>query len=86
MDLAGSKIAEILAFRNEGTPPCAYVKKLIEVKIDEVQARIAELEVLRDELIVLREAGKNLPADTLSPCVCQIIETGVKHRDDKESI
>lgn len=71
LDLPLNKIAEILALRDEGEPPCQHVRQTIAEKIEEVEVRIRELERLRDELVTLDALGKNLPPNT--QCVCQRI-------------
>jgi MerR family Zn(II)-responsive transcriptional regulator of zntA len=75
LDFSLDNIAEILAFRDRHTPPCSYVLDLIESKIAEVQARIRELEQLRDELTILRQAGQRLQQNTSDQSICQILET-----------
>jgi DNA-binding transcriptional MerR regulator len=75
LDFSLDNIAEILAFRDRHTPPCSYVLQLIEDKIAEVQARMRELEQLRDELTELHEAGQRLQEDTSDRYLCQILET-----------
>ncbi|MDQ7036837.1 MAG: heavy metal-responsive transcriptional regulator [Anaerolineae bacterium] len=68
-------IAEILAFREDGTLPCAYVQELITSKISEVETRIQELEMLRSELLELNKLPQELQINETTDCICQIIET-----------
>lgn len=68
-------IGEILTIRDKLIPPCDYVLDLIEDKIADVQARIYELERLRDELIILRNAGQRLTQASTTECICPILET-----------
>lgn len=81
LDFSLDNIAEILAFRDRHTPPCIYVLDLIESKIAEVQSRIRELEQLRDELAILREAGQRLQQGISDQSVCQILETSVYQQE-----
>jgi DNA-binding transcriptional MerR regulator len=75
LDLPLNKIAEILALRDEGTPTCHHVRHLIEDKITEVEDRIRQLEVLREELIGLDQLGKQLRESDEGTCVCQQLLT-----------
>lgn len=76
LDLSLDEIREILDFRDHGEAPCAHVERLIGDKIEEIEARIAQLRRLQDELRVLHEQARTLsslaPAD--QECICQIIE------------
>jgi DNA-binding transcriptional MerR regulator len=75
LDFTLDNIAEILAFREDGTPPCDYVQELITSKISEVEIRIQELEKLRSELIELNKPNQALQTEGTTACVCHIIET-----------
>lgn len=44
------EIREILEIRAGGRPPCRHVRDLLARRLGEVEARLAELERLRDEL------------------------------------
>src|SRR5687768_4038878 len=71
LDFSLEDIAEILAFRERNEPPCQYVMNTMNEQISEIQAHIHDLEQLRDELITLYEAGKQLPEDVqMRTCVC----------------
>ena len=77
LDFALDDIKEILAFRERGEPPCRYVMDVMSARIEEITARIRDLERLRDELTTLVEAGRRLPEDLqMNSCVCHLIETG----------
>lgn len=79
LDFALEDIAEILAFRERGEPPCRYVMKTMRQRIAEVEARIRDLERLNDELKALCEAGERLPEDAqMRTCVCHLIHTGIQ--------
>lgn len=76
LDFALDDIGEILAFRERNEPPCGYVMALMREQIDQISARISDLERMRDELTTLVEAGEHLPEDVLMrSCVCHLIQT-----------
>ena len=79
LDFSLESIAEILAFRDNYTPPCAYVLDLIKDKINEIQTRVWELEQLRDGLLVLHQAGKNISPNHCYG-ICQIIEADTSNQ------
>ena len=70
------EVAEILAARERGEPPCARVLQAVESRLREVAARMAELRRLKSQLQGLIEAAQRLPARTAAdgPCVCQLVE------------
>lgn len=47
------EIKEILAFRERGEQPCAYVRDVLRREVGEIDDRITELQRLRDELSAL---------------------------------
>lgn len=51
------EIAEVLAFRDRGEPPCSYVMTLLRERVDKIEDEIRTLEWLHAELEALREAG-----------------------------
>lgn len=69
-------IGEVLAFRDRDEAPCRYVVDLLHTKIEEVDARIAELERLRESLRDLREAAQRLPQDDIEMkhCICHLVQ------------
>jgi DNA-binding transcriptional MerR regulator len=78
LDFALDDIAEILAFRGRSEPPCGYVMSVMHDQIEQISARIRDLEHIRDELEALHEAGKSLPEDVqMRSCVCHLITTGI---------
>lgn len=78
LDFTLADIAEILAFKDRNEPPCRHVMNLMREQMDEISARIRDLERLRDELETLHEAGQLLPEDVqMRACVCHLIQTGV---------
>lgn len=69
-------ITEILAFRDRGEAPCRYVLDLLERKAAEVERHIADLQALREDLVLLRRQAEGLPTDDVEgrSCVCHLIE------------
>jgi DNA-binding transcriptional MerR regulator len=62
-------IRQILDIRDSGQPPCAHVTGLIAQRLDEVDARLAELTRTRDQLVVLAaRAAAQDPADCQGYC------------------
>lgn len=60
LDLGLDEIAEIVAFRERGEPPCRYVMNLMGCRIDDIQDRIRDLEQVRDELKAMCNAAQGL--------------------------
>ena len=86
LDFALNDIAEILAFRERSEVPCGYVMNLIDRRIAEIEARIRDLEQMREELKVLQKAGHDLPEDVLMrACVCHLIQEGVGNNEQETS-
>lgn len=78
LDFALDDIDEVLAFRERDEPPCRYVMDLMARRIEEIEARLRDLEQIRDELKSLHSAGQDLPEDVLMrACVCHLIQTGI---------
>lgn len=73
----GLKLGEIrgvIALAREGEPPCAHVLDLIGRRRAEIDARIAGLERMRDELGALERRGRRLDPRRCSPArVCHVI-------------
>ncbi|MGH9244874.1 MAG: MerR family DNA-binding protein [Acidimicrobiales bacterium] len=65
------EIREILAFRDRGEEPCAYVRGVMRRQVDQIDRRLAELRRLRKELVAL-----DALADELAPgrAVCRLID------------
>ncbi|MBZ0305956.1 MAG: heavy metal-responsive transcriptional regulator [Anaerolineae bacterium] len=81
LDFSLDDVGEILAFRERNEPPCQYVMGVMKTQIDEILARIHDLERLRDELSNLYQAGKELPDDVqMRTCVCHLIKVGTSER------
>jgi DNA-binding transcriptional MerR regulator len=66
-------IRQVLDIRDGGQPPCAHVADLITRRLGEVEARLAELALARDQLAALAaRAAAQDPADCRG--YCSIIE------------
>ena len=71
-----AEIAEVLRIRDYQGPPCTYVAELLGTHIHALDARIAELTALRDELRTRLPAGARPdPARCHSDQVCYLIES-----------
>ena len=66
------EIREILALRDRGEQPCAYVREVLRRQVDEIDERIAELRHLRNELVTLDRLADQLPDP--GPGRCRLIE------------
>jgi DNA-binding transcriptional MerR regulator len=67
------EIREILAFRNRGESPCAYVRGVLDAQVAEIDQRLAELNRLREQLFAVQAQTEHLPT-TETGCYCDIIE------------
>lgn len=76
LDFSLEEIKEILALREQGQAPCAYVINQIGTKIDEVERKIAGLTRLKTELVQLQAEAARLPLADIEAksCVCHLIE------------
>ena len=69
------EIASIIEVRESGIPPCRHVRALAEAKAQEISERIAELTILRQEMVNLaRVAGEVEPACAQSSSICLVFE------------
>jgi MerR family transcriptional regulator, copper efflux regulator len=69
------EIKEMLALRDRGRPPCAYVAGAVERRIVEIDQQQAQLRALKSELIQLRERAKDLPAPAVDGGVyCHVLQ------------
>ncbi|NUR25342.1 MAG: heavy metal-responsive transcriptional regulator [Catenulispora sp.] len=66
------EIREVLAFRDRGEPPCAYVRRTLRAQVAGIDQRITELVQLRDQLVALDAQTEDLTED--EGCYCGIIE------------
>jgi MerR family copper efflux transcriptional regulator len=68
------EIRQIIAFRDDGQPPCAHVTYLLRRHAADLEVRIAELRQLRGELRQLAERATTLDPEQCPPeRVCHII-------------
>jgi MerR family transcriptional regulator, copper efflux regulator len=72
--LSLGEIRGVIAFREQGSPPCGHVLELIESRATDLDRRISELRALRDELRALAARGRTLSPEACSPdLVCHIL-------------
>ena len=68
------EIRGIIALRDRGETPCRQVLQLIEQHSADVAQRIAELQRLQDELVVLRTRARGLdPGDCHPDLICHLV-------------
>jgi MerR family transcriptional regulator, copper efflux regulator len=72
--LSLDEIRQIIGFRDDGQAPCAHVTDLLQRHAADLDARIRELQTLRDELGKLAQRATTLDPDQCPPeQVCHII-------------
>lgn len=72
-----AQIREVIAVRDDAGPPCQHVTALLDAHAADLDARIAELTSLRDEVQRLRARARHLdPAACSADKVCHIIPGG----------
>jgi DNA-binding transcriptional MerR regulator len=77
-------IREILAFKERGQTPCGYVHGLLRQHAQDLERRIAEMQALRDELLVLVDRAQQLPTKGTAYCALiehRPVETAPRHAD-----
>ena len=68
------ELREVVALRDRGETPCAHVAGLLDTKVAEIDRRITELRLLRQEIEQLRRRARHLdPEDCQPHRVCHII-------------
>ncbi|MDP9382961.1 MAG: heavy metal-responsive transcriptional regulator [Chloroflexota bacterium] len=73
--LSLAEIADIISVREGGAAPCRHVRDLAEVKIAEIDERIAELQALREDLTRLAELVRDMePACAGASSICLAFE------------
>lgn len=74
LGLTLGEIRQVIAFRDDGTAPCAHVTELLQRHAADLERRIAELQQLRGELRQLAERAATLDPKRCPPeRVCHII-------------
>ena len=75
LDFSLDDIAEILAMRDRGEPPCRTILGLMQERADEIARRIADLQRLEKELRELHALGQTFPTDDVEGknCVCHLV-------------
>ncbi len=71
------EIAEIPRLRDGGQAPCGWVRERLGEKVTAIEARIAELDRLRAELLALRDGS---PEHAAAAC-CPVLERGGRRVD-----
>ena len=72
--LSLGEIRQVIAVRDDGQAPCAHVTDLLLRHADDLDARIRELQTLRDELRKLAQRATTLDPEQCPPeQVCHII-------------
>ena len=75
LGLSLAEIADVIALRDTGAVPCRHVRALAESKVEEIDARVAELRKLRADLVRLAEAASEAePACARGSSVCLAFE------------
>lgn len=76
------ELTQILAIREQNEPPCSHVMTLLKDHMDDIAARICDLEQLHRELSAVYETGKQLPEDVqMRGCVCHLIQVDVRRKN-----
>jgi DNA-binding transcriptional MerR regulator len=75
LDFSIEEIAKIVSTLDRHEPPCSHVVELLRKHLSEIEARIQDLEKLKEELTHLYKIGKDLPEDIqMQSCVCHLIK------------
>ena len=78
--LSLTEIHSILELKDEGERTCEHTRSLLHRQIDEIDARLRQLETARRTLVELaRRADAADPADCVDPHRCQVIGAGIEH-------
>ena len=73
--LTRQKVRQILAIHDRGEAPCGHVRQVLNSRLDQVRAQIAELIALQDHLqILLDRASRGAPTEHDQSTVCWILE------------
>jgi DNA-binding transcriptional MerR regulator len=70
------KVRQILAIRDRGEEPCGHVRQVLNTRLDQVRAQIAELVALEGHLqTLLDRASHRAPTEHDHSTVCWILES-----------
>lgn len=70
------KVRQILAIHDRGEVPCGHVRKVLNARLDQVRAQIAELIALEGHLqTLLDQASQAAPTEHDHSTVCWILES-----------
>jgi DNA-binding transcriptional MerR regulator len=70
------KVRQILAIHDRGEPPCGHVRQVLNSRLDQVRAQIAELVALEGHLQgLLDHASRGASTEHDHSTVCWILET-----------
>ena len=68
------EVAQVLAIRSEGRPPCVHVTGVLHQHLSQVETRLAELQATRDELEDLIRFAEDVdPASCPEDMICAIL-------------
>ncbi len=84
LGLTLEEVREVLRVAGGASPPCEHVRALLATRLQEVQARISELESLRRTLARALTRSRSLPL--ARSCVCGIIESAPVRRDGRRTL
>lgn len=72
LGLALDEVGEILALRERGQPPCAYVRTVLRRQVSDIDRQLQELHHLREQLVALDLQAQEAPA--IEGTICGLIE------------
>jgi DNA-binding transcriptional MerR regulator len=79
------KVRQILAIHDRGEAPCGHVRQILNVRLDQVRAQIAELVALEGHLrSLLDRASLGAPTEHDDSTVCWILESDLDGPADLE--
>lgn len=69
-----AEIAEVIAIRDRGRPPCNHVVDLLDTRAAEIEAQIEGLQKLLADITELRRRSENVDPSTCSPnTICEVL-------------
>jgi DNA-binding transcriptional MerR regulator len=79
------KVRQILAIHDRGEAPCGHVRQVLNTRLDQVRAQIAELVALEGHLqTLLDRASGGVPTEHDRSTVCWILESDLDAPADVE--